>query len=210
MLFRSGNKGSAVLASYTYEAGGRQNYENLLFSNCHADGLLKARSTDLTFRQCSFKEVSFASAYSPTHITMEGCSITGGSGISLTLPPQKNAHSKGCLMAIDLVDCVISMDEKETTKHTLISCNKNFIPNLEYFNVKGSRLIIPPSLSQDFKLTESSFNDKLHISNSSIEMEGRTFDSTGLVLTGNKIRCAKVVKLPQGRDNKVLTTRGNP
>ena len=206
----TGNKGSAVLASYTYEAGGRQNYENLVFSNCHADGLLKARSTDLTFRQCSFKEVSFASAYSPTHITMEGCSITGGSGISLTLPPQKNAHSKGCLMAIDLVDCVISMDEKETTKHTLISCNKNFIPNLEYFNVKGSRLIIPPSLSQDFKLTESSFNDKLHISNSSIEMEGRTFDSTGLVLTGNKIRCAKVVKLPQGRDNKVLTTRGNP
>ena len=200
----TGNKGASILASYTYEAEGRKNFKNLVFSNCHADGTLKAYSTDLTFRHCTFKEVSFASAYSPTHITMESCIINGGYGINLYVPSKNGIISKDRLLAIDLSDCTISVGEGEDMSTSLFSCNKGYITNIEYINVKDCNLKIPRSKSNKFKLTSNSFNNKLHITNSVIEMGSCSFDATGLDLKRNKIHCAKVIKKPMGLDNKII------
>ena len=90
----TGNKGSAIATNNTYEANGLRNYSNILFSNCHTDGLLKAQSDDMTFRNCTFKEIRFAAVYAPTHITMEDCTISGGYGVIIYAPSGHMEQSK--------------------------------------------------------------------------------------------------------------------
>ena len=202
----TGNKGMAVATNNTYEEGGRQNYENLLFSNCKTDGLLKAQSTDLTFRNCTFKEVLFASAYSPTHITMESCTISGGYGIIIYAPSERGVQSKDRLIALDFKNCNISVSKGKTYTNSLISCYKSYVPNLKYVRMDGCRLVIPKTKEASFKLTDYPFNDKLQILSSTIEMTGRNFDASGMLMKGNKIRCAKAYNLPQNTNNSVISS----
>ena len=202
----TGNKGIALATNNTYEQEGRQNYENLLFSNCKTDGLLKAQSTDLTFRNCTFKEVRFASVYSPTHITMEGCTISGGYGIIIYAPSERGVQSKNRLIALDFKNCTISVSEGKTNTSSLISCYKSYVPNLEYVRMKGCRLVIPKTKEATFKLSDYNFNDKLQITSSTIEMTGRNLDASGIVMKGNKIRCSKALNLSQKSNNSVIST----
>lgn len=199
------NKGTAILANYTYEGNGQQNFENLLFLDCHADGTLLARSTGLTFRRCKFKEVGFASAYSPTHITMEDCTIEGGYGISIYVPSKNGVQSKDRLLALDLINCAISTTVDKALNQSFISCKKWYISNLEYFNVIGCKFAVTATNeNKSLKFSEYPFNGKLHMSSSSIDMKGHEFDASGMVLNNNRIRCAKVVRMPQKGNNVVI------
>lgn len=203
------NKGPAIATNNTYEKDGLQNYQNLLFSNCKTDGLLKAQSTDLTFRHCTFKEVRFASVYSPTHINLEDCIISGGYGVIIYAPSERGVHSQDRLIALDFKNCTLSAAEGETSTGSLISCYKKYIPNLEYVHMKGCRLVIPRVKSSSYRLTDYNFRNKLHITSSIIEMEGRELDASGMVLQGNRIRCAKAVKIIEGNNNRVLSSKDN-
>ena len=191
--FIYGNKGPAVSCSSTYEEEGRQNYENLMFSNCFTDGPLRAQSTDLAFCGCTFKEVRFAAIYSPTHIKMDRCTILGGYGIIVYAPTETGVFYKDKLLAIDMKNCTISVSEGETRTKSLISCHKNYVPNVEYINLENCRLLIPKSKDKAFKLTEYDMKDKLRISSSEILMEDRDLDTTGIYLRDNLIRCRNVV-----------------
>lgn len=200
------NKGPAIATNNTYESNGLQNYQNLLFSDCKTDGLLKAQSTDLTFRHCTFKEVRFASVYSPTHITLEDCIISGGYGIIIYAPSERGVQAKDRLIALNFINCTISVAEGETSTSSLISCYKNYIPNLEYVHMEDCRLVIPRTKSASYRLTDYNFKNKLHITSSIVEMEGRELDASGMVLQGNSIRCAKAVSMIEGNNNRVLSS----
>ena len=201
----TGNKGSAVATNNTYEANGLRNYSNILFSNCRTDGLLKAQSHDVTFRKCSFKEVRIASVYAPTHITFEDCTIAGGYGVVLYVPSEKGVQSKDRLLALDFKGCSISTSEEETWTNSLISCYKSYVPNLEYVKIENCHLTIPRAKSKAYNLTEYDFKDKLLITSSTIDMEGAELRADGVVLEGNRVRCAKVVKSPKGAGNKIIS-----
>ena len=201
----TGNKGSAVATNNTYEANGLRNYSNILFSNCRTDGLLKAQSHDVTFRKCSFKEVRIASVYAPTHITFEDCTIYGGYGVILYVPSEKGVQSKDRLLALDFKGCSISTSEEETRTNSLISCYKSYVPNLEYVKIENCHLTIPRAKSKAYNLTEYDFKDKLLITSSTIDMEGTELKADGVVLEGNRVRCAKVVKSPKGAGNKIIS-----
>lgn len=198
------NKGVSVLASYTHEDNGRQNFENLVFSDCHADGTLMAYSTDLTFRRCDFIQVSFASAYSPTRVTMEECKIEGGYGISIYIPSKDGIQSKDRLLSLNLVNCTISVSGDKAINRSVISCKKSYISNLESFNINGCKFLISSAKNESLRFSENSFNGKLHMSSSTIDMGEYEFDASGMVLNNNKIRCAKAVGMPQKGNNVVL------
>ncbi|MDY3843390.1 MAG: right-handed parallel beta-helix repeat-containing protein [Prevotella sp.] len=201
----SGNNGSAIATNNTYEANGLRNYSNILFSNCHTDGLLKAQSDDMTFRECVFKEIRFAAVYAPTHITMEDCTISGGYGVIIYAPSGHMEQSKDRLLALDFKGCTISTIEEETRTNALISCYKSYVPNLEYVRIDNCRLIIPQSKSKKFNLTDYDFKGKLHISASTIDMEGAVLNAQGVVFDGNNIRCAKILKSPDGLRNRITS-----
>lgn len=198
------NKGVSVLASYTHEDNGRQNFENLVFSDCHADGTLKAYSTDLTFRRCDFTQVSFASAYSPTRVTLEECKIEGGYGISIYIPSKDGIQSKDRLLSLNLVNCTISVSGDKAINRSVISCKKSYISNLESININGCKFLISSAKNESLRFSENSFNGKLHMSSSTIDMGEYEFDASGMVLNNNKIRCAKAVGMPQKGNNVVL------
>lgn len=200
------NKGSAIATNNTYESDGRQNYENLLFSNCTTDGTLKAQSTDLTFRYCSFTEVRFASVWSPTHITMDGCTISGGYGLIVYAPSESGVNYKDKLLALDIKNCTVDVSEVVTRTKSLISCYKSYVPNVEYINIENCHLIIPEAKDKAFKLTEYDMKGKLRISSSEIKMEGRELDANGMELRGNKIHCSKAVRMKEGSGNRLTTT----
>ena len=65
--------------------------------------------------------------------------------------------------------------------------------------------MIPRAKSKTYKLTDYDFKGKLKISSSTINMEGSNLEADGVVLDGNKIRCAKVVKSPKGLSNKIIS-----
>lgn len=201
----TGNKGSAIATNNTYEADGLRNYANILFSNCRTDGLLKAQSDDMTFRNCTFKEIRFAAVYAPTHITMEDCTISGGYGITLYVPTEKGVQSKDRLLALDFRGCTISTIEEETRTKALISCYKSYVPNLEYVRMENCHLMIPKSKAAPYYLTDYDFKGKLHISASTIDMQGVELKADGVVLDGNRILCAKVFKSPEGSRNKITS-----
>lgn len=202
------NKGSAISCSSTYEADGRQNFENLLFSDCQTDGTLRAQSTDLVFRNCSFREVRFAAIHSPTHIRMEGCTIEGGYGIIVYAPTDKGVNYKDRLLALDLVNCIISVAEGETRTKSLISCYKNYVPNIEYINIEKCHLIVPESKDSAFKLIDYDMKDKMHISSSVIKMDGRDLDSKGIIYRGNTIHCRSTA-ISAVDNNIVKTSEGS-
>ena len=195
----------AISSSCSYENNGVTNYENILITNCETDGRLSAKSNDLTFRKCSFKEVRFAGVYAPTHITMEDCTITGGYGIVIYAPSGHAERYKDCLLSLDISNCSISVAEDNTETKSLISCYKSYVDNLGYVRINNCHLVIPRSKSESYKLTDYSFKDKLRISSSTIDMEGRVFDASGLVLDGNEIRCKRAIKLQTKADNRVFT-----
>ncbi len=199
------NRGPAVSCSSTFEANGRQNFENLLFANCQTDGTLRAQSTDLTFRSCSFKEVRFAAIHSPTQITMDGCSIEGGYGIIIYAPTESGIDYKNRLLSINLKNCRISVAAGETSTKSLISCYKHYVPNIECINIENCNLIIPKAKEESFKLIDYDMKDKLRITSSIIRTEGRDLDLRGTVLRGNIIHCRSINRLSIENNNRVIT-----
>lgn len=195
------NKGMAVATNNTYENGGKVNYENIVFSNCYTDGLLKAQSDDLLFRKCTFKEIRFASVYAPTHISFEDCVISGGYGIIIYAPSKQGVDSKNRLLSVDFKNCTLSTSEHKTATNALISCYKNYISNIEYISFDGCRLIIPRTKGENYSITDNDFNRKLRINNSIIDMKGRSFYAAGIELTNSKIVCKKVYGLLTNESN---------
>lgn len=199
------NAGVAVSTSCSHEEKGIANHKNILFSNCYTDGKLSANSTDLTFRKCIFAEVRFAGVYTPTHITMENCIISGGNGISLYAPSGHSEKSKNCLLSLDITDCTITVtDNNNTDAKSLISCYKSYVDNLGYVNMRNCHLTIPKKKTKSFKLIDYNFKGKLHISESIIDMEGRDFEATGLSLNNNEIRCKRTTNAFVSKTNKII------
>ena len=198
------NKGSAIATNNTYEIDGRVNYESILFSNCKTDGPLKAQSHDVTFRKCFFKEVQIASVYAPTHITFEECRISGGYGIIIYVPSQRGVRSKDRLLALDFKGCTISTIAEETRTKALISCYKSYVPNLKYVFFENCVFTIPPEKASGYSLTDYSFDGKLIISKSVLDLQGRSFDASGMILNNNKIRCRGAFQLKPGTSNRVI------
>ncbi|MBR1461788.1 MAG: right-handed parallel beta-helix repeat-containing protein [Prevotella sp.] len=201
------NAGVAVSSSCSYENSGVTNHENILFTNCTTDGRLSAKSNDLTFRKCTFKEVRFAGVYAPTHITIEDCTISGGYGFVIYAPSGHAERYKDCLLSLDITNCTISVAEGETETNSLISCYKSYVDNLGYVKIHNCRLVVPQTKSQSYKLTDYSFKDKLLITSSDIDMVGRDFDATGMMLDNNKIRCRQAIKLQSKGRNRVMTDK---
>ncbi len=198
------NAGLAVSSSCSYEENGVTNHENLLITNCKADGRLSAKSNDLTIRKCIFREVRFAGVYAPTHITMEDCTISGGYGIVIYAPSGHALRYRDCLLSLDITNCSISVADGDTGTDSLISCYKSYINNLGYVKMNNCILFIPRTKPDSYKLTDYSFKDKLQISSSDIDMAGRVFDATGLVLDKNIIHCKRVVKLQTKGRNSII------
>lgn len=194
------NKGMAIATNNTYEMEGRVNYENILFSNCKTDGLLKAQSDDVTFRGCTFKEVYCASQYAPTHIVFEKCTIAGGYGIILYAPSRPNIDSKDRLLAIAFNKCIVSVSEDNTETVALLSCYKSYVPNVEYVSFVECEITIPQT-EKKYNLTSYSLKGKLRIENTSINMPGHVLDASGVVLKKNRINCSDVTNMPSGTDN---------
>ena len=199
------NAGMAVATNNTYENNGLTNYQNILFTNCQTDGLLKAQSDDVTYRNCSFKEVNIASVYAPTHITFYDCTISGGYGISIYAPSVSGVQSNDRLLALDFNGCTISTAEDNNESPALISCYKSYIQNLKYVSFVDCKFIIPKLKNAKYSFTDYSFKGKLYISNSVIKMDGRVFNATGLDLSNNKIQCRKAEQLTTRGTNRVIT-----
>lgn len=183
------NKGMSISSSSTFESDCMLSHENISFSNCDTDGLLKAHSSGLVFSKCRFKEVHFAGVYFPTHITMDSCYITGGKGICLYAPSGHASQFKDCLLSLDFRNCFLSVAEGETEASSLISCYKSYVDNLKYVRMENCELIIPKGKNNSIKMTDYNLKNKLYITSSFIEMKGRTFDASGLVLKNNVIHC---------------------
>lgn len=198
------NEGAAIETNNTYEMMGRSNYANILFLNCKTDGLLKAQSHDVIYRNCTFKEVYIASVYAPTHITFENCVISGGYGIIIYAPSERGVNSKDCLLALDFIGCRISTVESETRTKALISCYKSYIPNLDYVCFDSCEFNIPVGKPFDFGLTDYSFNEKLRINKSKIDMPNHIIDASGMKLTNNRIKCRGVSQLDGDSSNRVM------
>lgn len=198
------NKGAAVSTSVTYEVDGKYNFENLLFTNCETDGRLKAQSTDLTIRNCSFSEVRCSGVYAPTHITLEDCSISGGYGMVLYAPSGHATCYKDCLLAVDVKRCTLTLSEENTGTESLISCYKGYVPNLKYVNIENSRLVIPSTQSEQMKIVNTNFMGKLKISHSILEFKNNDADVSGIVLVNNRIYCNHIVGLDANMNNVVV------
>lgn len=187
------NKGMAIATNNTHINGNKKNYENLLFSNCDTDGLLKAQSDGLTFRNCKFKEVRVASVHTLNNINFLDCTINGGYGIIIYTPStaEKGADTK--LLSLSFKGCTISTCSENTQTDALISCYQSYIPNIENVTFEKCRLKIPGSKKADYKLTDYPFLNNMTIRDSKIIMRGRSLDSSGIIMDGNnKIYCKKV------------------
>ena len=136
---------------------------------------------------------------------MEDCTISGGYGITLYVPTEKGVQSKDRLLALDFRGCTISTIEEETRTKALISCYKSYVPNLEYVRMENCHLMIPKSKAAPYYVTDYDFKGKLHISASTIDMQGVELKADGVVLDGNRILCAKVFKSPEGSRNKITS-----
>ena len=203
------NNKIAISSSSTREAEGKFSHENILFSNCKTDGLLKAQTNDLTFRKSSFKEIRFASVYCPTHITIEECTISGGYGIKIYAPSSEVDNPKDRMLTLLFKNCTISMAEDNMETKALFNCYKYDIPNIKEITIENCRLIIPQSVYGNISMTDYSFNNKMRIVSSIIDMTGREFDDTGLMLQNNVIICSKASEIHDENNNIVIITNDN-
>ena len=197
------NRGAAVSNSTSYEFNGKVNHENIIFSNCVTDGLLKAQSTGVSFKNCSFKEIRFASMYTPTFIRFDDCEIMGGYGIRIYTPLLEGVSVSEGLLAVDFNNCTVSVSEEKTNTSALIICKKDHVPNIISINFNHCHLVVPETKKGRFNLTDHDFLGKLHIISSIIEMKGRDVNLGGIDFQKNTIRCKSVVNMSLSQDNSL-------
>ena len=199
------NKGMAVANSTTFEHEGQVTHENILYSNCITDGLLKCSSDGVNFRNCSFKEARLAGVYTETHICFENCTIAGGYGLYIVTPPTPHKELKDKLLSLSFKGCSLSTAESDTDYNSLISCNtQSGVLNIDSITFDNCRLQIPPAKKNSFTLTNHPFLGKLRIQSSKIFMPGRVFDPKGIDLRGSIIYCRSTSTMSIDSTNLVI------
>lgn len=186
------NKGMAISNSPTIFMNGRVNHENIVYKNCETDGLLQCASTDVTFSNCSFKEVLISSVYTPSTLFFNNCIISGGYGIMINTPNSSGVQSKDRMLSLYFKGCTLSSNEQVTETNSLISLKDSYhVKNVKSVVFEDCHLEIPKAKSSTYTLTSDSFNNKLVIRSSEILMPGRVFDAEGVLTVNNTIICGK-------------------
>ena len=199
------NKGMAVANSVSYEFDGKVNHENILYSNCSTDGLLKCASADVTFRNCSFKEAIISSLYTASHIVFENSTIAGGYGVMINTPSVSGTENINRKLSLIFRGCMLSSDNGTDETNALIGCIKPYhVQNIEKVVFDECRLELLSSEYESRSLTSTSFKDKLVIKSSEIQMPGIDFDANGIQMNKNTIRCRRAKGLPANSKDKVI------